>query len=146
MDRFTRGFTAGLLAAIIQAAIGYTTYYLNLTELLWQNFAAVMIYGREPLLLGERIFAELAVWFFSGLMGIVFAYIIANINSRNHLFKGVIFAETIWFGTFAITLLFKVPEFTIITFKTSVVNFILSAIWGILTSEILRRLSENKVS
>ncbi|MFW6035839.1 MAG: hypothetical protein ACOCRZ_06250, partial [Halothermotrichaceae bacterium] len=78
MDRFTRGFISGILASIIQSIIGYALYLLNFTELLWQSFSSVLIHGREPLLLSERIFAELAVWFFSGLMGIIFAYIIRN--------------------------------------------------------------------
>ena len=140
MDRFTRGLIAGVVAAIIQTIVGYILFYLKFTELLWHNFASVMIYGREPLLFGERIFAEIGVWFFSGLMGILFSYLIATINSRNYLLKGVVFAETVWFGTFAITLLFKVDEFKVITFKTSIANFALAAIWGLLTAEILRRL------
>ena len=140
MDRFTRGFAAGVLAAIIQTIVGFTFYYLNFTELLWQDFASVLIFGRKPHLFGERVFAELSVWFFSGLMGIVLAYLIGRfINSRNYLLKGFVFAETVWFSSFAITLLFKVPEFRIITFKTSVVNFILAAIWGLLLVEILHR-------
>ncbi|MTI61053.1 MAG: hypothetical protein FH762_13960 [Firmicutes bacterium] len=148
MDRFTRGFVAGVLAAIIQSIIGFVLFYLNLTELRWQNFASVLIYGREPLLFGERVFAELSVWFFSGLMGIIFAYIISKITgSRDYLLKGFVFAETVWFSTFAITLLYKVPEFKIITLKTSIANFVLSAIWGLLVAWILYRLdTQEKVS
>ncbi len=146
MDRFKRGFIAGILAAIIQFIVGLLFFYLKFTELLWLNFASVLIYGREPLLLEEKVFAELGVLFFSGLMGILFAYLIIYTNSRDHLLKGFVFAETIWFGTFAITLLYKVPEFSIITFKTSVANFILAAIWGMLMSEVLRRLDTQKVA
>lgn len=140
MDRFTKGFIAGIVAAIFQFILGLILFYLELTELLWQDFASVLIYGKEPLLFGEKLFAELSVWFFSGLMAIVFTYLIKYTDERNYLLKGFVFAETVWFGTFAITLLFKVPEFTTITLKTSIANFVLSAFWGMLTAELLRRL------
>ena len=146
MDRFKRGFIAGILAGIIVFIIGLILYYLNLTDLLWMNFAAVMIFGRKPLLLGERVFAEIAVLFFGGLMGIVYAYLIERINSEDHLLKGFVFSETIWFSSFAITLLFDVPEFRIIIFKSSLVNFVLAAIWGLGTSEILHRIDTRKVT
>ncbi|MFP4662215.1 MAG: hypothetical protein ACLFPF_08490 [Halanaerobiales bacterium] len=139
MDRFTRGFFAGIMAAVIQLVVGLVLYYLEFTELLWLNFASVLIYGREPLLFAEQVFSELSVFFFSGLMGILFAYLLTYTTSNNYLLKGFVFAETVWFSTFSITLLFKIPEFRIITFKTSVSNFILSAIWGLLLAEILHR-------
>ncbi len=145
MDRFTRGFVAGAVAAVFEFLVALTLYYFNFTKLLWQDFASVLIYGRKPLLFWERVFAELSVWFFAGLMGIFLAYIIRSTGNSNYLFKGFVFAQAVWFTSFAITVLFDVPEFRIITFKTTISNFILAAIWGLITAEILQRLDNRSL-
>ena len=145
-DRFTRGLLAGIIAAIFILFLSLGLYLLNQSKLLWVDVASVLIYGSKSTSLAERVFAEMGVLLFSGLMGITYAYIITNINSNNHLLKGFIYGEVIWFGTFAITLLFNVAEFRNIALISSILNFIKAGTWGILTSEILYRLDKKLVS
>lgn len=60
------------------------------------------------------------------------------ITIENHLFKSWVFGVSIWFITYAITLLFGVPELAFIPLETTISNFIGASLWGILSSFVLK--------
>lgn len=130
-DRFTRGFLSGAIAGIPIVISSAIAYNLQWTTLRWAHFAAVLIYGRKYETLWENLFASLATLFFTGLLGIIFAYLIPKMTSRNYLLKGWVFSVAIWFLCYAVTLLFQVPELQNIPLKTAFFNFILATIWGL---------------
>jgi hypothetical protein len=130
-DRFTRGFLSGVIAGIPSLAFALIVFSLKWTTLRWAHFAAILIYGRKSIVLEEEVFSTLAVFFFCGILGIFFAFIIPKISGTNYLLKSWVFGVTIWFFAFAITLLFKVPELLVIPYKTVVSNFIEATIWGL---------------
>ena len=130
-DRFTRGFLSGVIAAIPALAFAIIALSLKWTTLRWANFAAILIYGRKSISLGEEVFSTFAVFFFCGLLGVIFVFIIPNISSTNYLLKSWVFGVAIWFFAFVVTLLYKVPGLLIIPNKTAVSNFIEATIWGL---------------
>ena len=55
-DRFTRGFTAGVLGGLLSSAWNLSSFYLNFSNLRYLDFAAIMTYGRKTRTLWETIF------------------------------------------------------------------------------------------
>jgi len=131
-DRFTRGFLAGIIAAVPSLLFALIAFWLNWTTLRWATFAAILIYGRRSLNLAEEVFSTLAVFMLCGIFGIIFVFLIPKLTSVNLLLKSWVFGVTIWFLAFVATLLFKVPGLLIIPFKTVVINLIQATIWGLL--------------
>lgn len=130
-DRFTRGFLAGLFGGVISLSWGlFSKFVLDFTDILFGEFAAILIYGRPALSLGDHLFAQVALFGFYGLCGIVFVLSIPYLSSKNLYLKGCLWGGLIWFSSHAVTILFKVPELTILDLSTSVSHFIGALIWG----------------
>jgi hypothetical protein len=137
-DWFTRGFISGIIAGAPTFAYALLASLLKWTTFRWVHFTAVLIYGRRYINFLENAFATLITFFFCGLMGVVFAFIVSRISNRNYLLKGWVFSTTIWFLAFAIINLLRMPEFTLIPLKTAVSNFVEASIWGLLIGYCLR--------
>lgn len=130
-DRLTRGFLAGVIGGVVAFPWGLISkYILKSADILYNDFAAIHIYGKRPDVLVEMMFAQLAVFGLFGVCGILFVYLIPYVTSRNLVFKGLIWGATIWFTTYAITTLFKVPGLERITMINSISNLIGALIWG----------------
>lgn len=82
-DRFTRGFIAGLIGGIGSLAWGiFSKSILKFTELLYSDFAAILIYGVKASSSIEKAFAQFVVFGFWGLGGIVFILLIPYLTSN----------------------------------------------------------------
>jgi len=130
-DRFTRGFLSGVIAGIPTFIFAIIAARLNLTTQFWADFASVFIYGHKAATLLENLLAIIVTLFFTGLMGIVFAFIISIISSGNYLLKGWVFSVTVWFFAFAVVYLFNVKPLDAIPLKTAFINFLEATIWGL---------------
>ena len=136
-DRFTRGFIAGVAGGIVISIINYISFLLGLAEILYLDWAAVLIYGYRFNTTLEAVIAQGAQLIFSGLTGIIFSYLIARVTSVNYLFKGWLFGLAIWFGSYAITLLFKVTALIPIHADTALSNIFGSSIYGLVLAQTL---------
>ena len=130
-DRFTIGFLSGILAGVPTHIFIWGAYYLHLTTLRWVDFMGIFVYGKKPVILGETLLGVVSMYFFVGLLGIVFAFIIPKITSKNYLLKGVVFSLFVWFLAYVVAQLFKVPELLHIPLKTTLSHFIGATIWGL---------------
>lgn len=144
-DRFTRGFIAGVIAGLISAAWNLGVYFLNLSTLRFLDFAAVLTYGRKTRVIWESVFSFVTTFFVFGALGIVFIYLITLITSENLMFKSFLFGVSAWFSFYAITLLFKIPELSRVSFLTTLSNFIGAAIYGIVLGYVLKVLDQNRL-
>ena len=99
-DRLTRGFIAGVLGGIAMSLTNFISYVLGIAEVLYLDWAAVLIYGYRFSTTGEAVIAQGGQFLFSGIAGIIFAYLIPMVTSVNHLFKGMLFGLTVWFGSY----------------------------------------------
>lgn len=102
----------------------------------------IMTYGREPITLGETVVATVAVFIGLGFLGMIFSFIIIKFSSQNYLLKSWLFGVFIWFGSYAITLLFGVPELAFIPLNTTVSNFLGASIWGLTLGVVLNWLDD----
>lgn len=130
-DRFTRGIVAGLIGGIPTVAINQGSYYLKLSSLRYLDFVSLMIFSNLPKSRGEAWFAFFVMWAFFGVLGSVFALLVPVIKSGNLILKGVIFGGSVWFLSYAVTVLFKVSELQNIPLNNAVSNFIGATIWGL---------------
>lgn len=108
-DRLTRGFIAGLVGGIAMNIVSLISYHiLNIAELRYLDWAAIVIYGTKARNFAEVVFAQAIQLIFVGILGIIFAYLIPAISSKNYLLRGWLFGSFIWFLLYGISLLFKI--------------------------------------
>ncbi|MFZ5943146.1 MAG: hypothetical protein ACOYVD_03480 [Bacillota bacterium] len=130
-DRFTKGFITGIMAGLVETPFGLISYMLDFGKLRFLDFAAIMIYGYKPENFWEALFAQIGYIMFSSLLGIVFVYLLLLITSANIFLKSWFFAVAVWFFSYAVTLLFQVPELKEITFSSTISNYMSASIWGL---------------
>lgn len=80
----------------------------------------------------KGIFAFSIAYMFIAFLGGVFAYIITSITTRNLLIRGWFFGVLIWFSTYSLTKLFRVPQLLDISLASAFSNFVGATIWGLI--------------
>lgn len=136
-DRLVRGMLSGFIAGIAMNIIDLALYYLGFLQLRYLDWAAIIIYSTKPVNLAEALFAQFAQLIFISFLGIVFAYSILFIKSKNILLRGLTFGIGTWFFLYAITELFKVEGTVPLRFNTAFSNFVTSAIYGLVLAYML---------
>lgn len=143
-DRLTRGFIAGFLAGIPMNIISYILYPLGLTELRFVDWTSIILLGHKaaPTLLNQGI-ALAGHLTFTGLLGVIFAYFIQLVSSKNYYFKGWLFSVTVWFTSYVFSILFKTFKTITFTAATPTANFLNASLFGFILAAILKWL-DNK--
>ena len=144
-DRFARGLIAGLVGGVIMNIISLVSYSLGITELRFLDWSAIAIYGLKPESLVEAVFAQLAQFVFVGVLGVLFAYLIAAMGSKNHLLKGWLYGSGMWFVLYGITILFHVEATIPLHIDTAATDFIGSTMYGLAMAVTLKWLDERVV-
>jgi len=138
MDRSIRGLLAGVAGAIIMNIWDFVSFYiLKFSNLLYLDWAAIMIYGDKPANTLEYYFSLLTQIGWSGFLGIIFAFSIPYITSRNFLIKGGFYGFISTFIIYAIPVLFKIPHLKDISSTTAISHSIGATAWGIVTAQVL---------
>lgn len=140
MDKYTIGIVSGIIGWITTFLWNYPANKLGLSDLKYSDFVAVLIYGHFAKYTLEEIFAlgTTIMWF--AALGVLFSYITGN---KHLTLKGLGFGVGVWFASYTITLLFKIPELTDISLGTAFSNLVGSLIYG-LTLGIAVRWLRNK--
>jgi thiamine transporter ThiT len=144
-DRFTNGFIAGLLGGVIIGILDLVLYSLGVVQIPYLDWASVLIFGYRFTTLLEAAISQLGQLLFSAVAGVLFAYLLSLTSSRYYLFKGWVYGLVVWFGTYSITLLFKVTPLIPIKPDTVISHIVTASVYGLVLAESLRRLSRNKV-
>ena len=139
-DRLARGFVAGLIAGVAMNVLSHIFFNLGWAELRFLDWAGVMIYGYRPETFSEAAFAQLAQLIFVGVLGVIFAYLIPLLTSRNYHLRGWLFSSLIWFSLYGITLLFDVKTTIPLNVGTAVSDLIGASVYGLTLAEVLRLL------
>lgn len=137
-DRFVRGFLAGVISGIPTLIISIIAFYFKLTTIQWAHFTSVFLYGRVFQNFTEQMFAAFTTFIFCGLLGILLAYLIPKFSSNNYYFKSLLFGISIWFFSFVVRILFKVPQLQYAPLKTTIINFIMASVWGLMLGYTLK--------
>ena len=118
----------------------FSFHLLQLTELRFVDWAAILVYGKHLSLVSEGVLAFLIQIIFSGFLGIIFAYLLRHITSHLYLLKGVIFALIIGFFIYATPVLFQTPLLKEANLGTVLSNQIGGLLWGLTCAYTLMRL------
>lgn len=136
-----RGLLAGVAGGIVASLVNIVLVFVfNIGELVFWDFAGVIIFGRIPKGFWEHAFAELGHLGFSGAMGVAFAYLIPAISSDYYLVKGLFFGLGTWFFIYSLAVLFHVPYVRVVSLGTAIGDYIASAVFGLVMAKFLRYL------
>lgn len=143
-DRFTAGFLAGGIAGIIQVLLDFLMKVFHLGKVRLLDYAAVLLYSAKPKFWLDTALAQIAYLSFTCASGVLFAYLIKGVGSKNHLLKGWFFAIISWFAVFAIGTMYKIQLVNKVPWQESVSNFITTSIFGLIMAVALKYLIEGQ--
>lgn len=141
-DRFTRGFIAGLAAGIVMNIFSFLSFALNWVEVRFLDWAGMFIFGRQPEGVVEVTLSLTGQLFFTALLGVIFAYLVSITSSKNYIFKGLTFGLAVWFSTYAIAILFRVPTLTRFGVDTVTSNIVGALLYGLVLALMQKWLEE----
>jgi hypothetical protein len=102
---------------------------LGIAELLYFDWASVLIFGYRFATLLEAVIGQIVQLFFASIMGILFAYLLPLTTSRYYLFKGWVYGLVVWFGSYAITTLLKLTPLIPIKPDTVMSNMVTASVY-----------------
>lgn len=138
-DCFTIGFITGATAGVTADLSNYLlTEVLGFGKIGYEDFAAVLVFGKVPFSIGQTILAHLVQLFFSALMGALFAYWIKRVSARFLIFKGISFALFVWFFAFSVAQIYKLQYLHKFDLESVIVNNVAAIIYGISLGVVLR--------
>jgi hypothetical protein len=141
VDRFYRGFVAGMVAAVPLNAWSLFSYHiLGLTQRRLLDWAGMMVFGVLPRTAVQVVLALFMQLVWSGLRGIFFVYLLRSIGSQGLIGKAVIFSVIVSFLEESIVVLFKVPNLVRTTTGTLISTLVGAVMWGAVLALLLRRL------
>jgi hypothetical protein len=147
VDRFMRGFVAGVAGGLAMQLWSFISYHLlGITMLRFLDWAAILIFGDHVANTAEAVTAFFIHLVFTGMLGIVFAFLIPQVTSRAYLLKGVIYALIVGFFIYVIPVLLQMPLLRETALGTSLSNQIGGVIWGLVTAYTLARLSRRELT
>jgi len=141
MDRFYRGFTAGIVGGVPMNVWSFFSYYiLHFTDLRFLDWSSMIIYGHLPYNTFQTFYALIIQLLWVGLLGIIFAFLVPTITSRGYLGKGVIYGIISGLIIYGITTIFRVPNLVIFSTTTVISNHVGGIIWGLVMAYTLHKL------
>ncbi|HHX77196.1 MAG TPA: hypothetical protein GX697_02455 [Firmicutes bacterium] len=130
-DRFTNGFIAGLIGGIGMSILNLLSYYLGIAEVLYSEWGSVLVLGHRHATVTEALIGQASQLFFAAINGVLFAYLIAIISNRYYYFKGWVFGLVVWFGSYVITILYKLTPLTPLKPDTVISNIVTASVYGL---------------
>lgn len=143
-DRMASGFLAGLAGGVAMNLVSLASYYMNIATLRFLDWSAVAIYGHKPENFGEVLFAQAAQLIFVGILGTLFAYLVPVLTSKNYMFRGWLFGNTVWFSLYGLILLFQIQDKLTVTLGTAVTDFVGASIYGLILAATFQWLGKEK--
>ncbi|NLC52721.1 MAG: hypothetical protein GX770_01975 [Firmicutes bacterium] len=142
-EHYLPGLIAGFCGGLASTAVNLVLILLfKVGHLRFMDFAGVFIFGHPPANLGENLLACFAFLGFSATLGVLFTYLVGSPPKPYLLMKAIHFGIGIWFFSYAVTLLFKVPELAKISLSSALTNLLASAAYGLILGLVLRFLLE----
>jgi hypothetical protein len=145
-DRFTRGWISGACGGLIGGIISFLLFWTGLSQLRLTDWTAILVFGRTPpFSLADQIYALFVLGGSSGIIGILFVFIVPLITDKNLYFKGWIIYLIPWWIIYLLTALAKTEGTLNLSVLTALSDGISTSIAGI-ASVYFHRLFEPKSS
>ena len=144
-DKFTRGFLVGFTGDLVKAVLDQFCYYvLHSVNRRYLDFSAFLVFGHLPKGWSEAMFAQAVELIFSGILGVLFVYLLDSIGRRYLYFKSMVFSIGVWFSAYSIPKLLDIPELRHMHDLTAVSHLVTSAAEGAVVAYMLARLDKRK--
>ncbi len=143
-DRFMNGFLAGVVANIPVFILDFSATLLKIDKLDFLHFVSILAFGDLKPDLWESIFSFFVQSMFAGIAGAILNYFIKSVTEKYYYVKSLIFGAMLWFSIYSVDIFFKIEDRVGIDFKTAVVHYLLSIIWGILAAWMIKWLEKNE--
>jgi len=139
LDRFFRGLVSGLVGGIAMNLWSLVSRFVLKWELLsFIEWAGVALFGDLPRSHLQGAFALLMQLLWTGLLGVLFAFLVPVVTSRGYLIKGAFFGVITGFALYAVPILFQAPFLTKHSFATVFSNHMGGLLWGLATAQSLQ--------
>lgn len=146
-DRFTRGFTTGIISGLVMTLLNMSLGLIGIRILSWLDWMAVILFDHAPpFSFGESFLAFLAMPIFYGTAGAVFSLLLPLITNRNLLLKGWLWGVSIWFLLDGITSIFKIEQLTHLSVVDSTVGYVTASFYGLFLAQLLYRVEKVDVT
>jgi hypothetical protein len=142
-DRFTQGFIAGGIAGVVQVLLDWLFKVFHFSKVILIDYSSILLYAKKPTFWWDGTLALIAYLAFTCAIGVVFAYMIQYMSSKNYLLKGWFLAIITWFAVFAIGTMYKIPLLNKVEWQDATANFITTSIFGLLMAIALKFLSKD---
>jgi hypothetical protein len=143
-DRFTRGWLAGTCGGFLGGIFSFLPHYLGLSTLRLSDWSAILIFGHvPPFNLEDQIYALIVLAGTTGVVGIIFTYLLPLLSEENIYFKGWIIFLLPWWIIYLLTALAKTEGTLNLSLKTTLSDGISTSITG-LTAIYFYRFLERK--
>lgn len=140
-DRFTRGWVAGACGGLLGGIWSFLAYNMGFTTLRLSDWSAILIYGRvPPFSLADQVYALIVLAGSTGLIGIIFAFLLPLLTEDNIYFKGWVIFLIPWWIIYLLTALAKTDGTLDLSVMTTFSNGIGTSITGLVAVYIYRLL------
>ncbi len=141
-DRLTRGFVAGMIAAIVTNIYGFIAYAFKLSTLRYPDWLGIIMFNHAPPFNSfQMIWAILVHLIFGGITGTIFVYLIPQVTSKNLLFKGWLFGTSVFLIIYSLDLVLQLEGLENMPIKTTLSDFIGASIYGLVLAEVTKWLT-----
>lgn len=131
-DRFTRGWIAGTIGGLLGGILGFFPYYIGISQMRISDWSAILIFGRtQPFNFVEQVYALIVLAGSTGVIGIMFAFLIPVINEENMYLKGWVIFIVPWWVIYLLTALAKIEGTTNLTVMTVLSDGIITSFIGL---------------
>lgn len=132
-DRFFRGLLAGLAGSVVKDGLDFLMHYaIRFNPKTFLDFSGVLVLGHRPKGLWELLLAYVGQLIFSSSMGILFVYLTSTVMSSRRLYlKGAFFGVTVWFFTYAIAIMLRVPALSEFSPRTASTHLVTTCFFGL---------------
>lgn len=137
MDRTYRGLTAGIIGAIFMNIINLILYNYQVVTVRFLDWGGILMFGTRPDNFLEITYGLMVHIFWTGVLGVIFSFLLPEITSRGAFLKGGIYAFLVTFIFRVVTLIYDVPFLSQIPVITNLINTMTAFFWGLLVIELL---------
>lgn len=142
-DRFIKGLISGVASGIVHDFLDIISNLIKIDKHTYFDWAGIVLYGKEPKTIIEYILTVSSKTFLTALLGILFAYLIPKLTSKNLVIKGGIFGLTFWAIFFTSVYVFKIDKLMDTNAVSALSDGVNSIVFGIVLALVYRYL-DNK--
>ena len=145
-ERFANGILGGIIAGVFKdIPNAFFHNWLKITGLSFWDYSGFIALYRHPRGFGEQLYALAFEVLFRILIGLIYIYLMAKVETTHYLIRGAIYGAIVWFAVHAGVFAFHIHQLMKMDMVTSAVNSVCSIIYGWLLAYVIHYLEERRL-